>query len=123
MAYGYQYATESRTKAPTVEMDDGTEVTLPTRWVICSTCQGNGAHSHHVGCLTHDDYDRWDREEIDSYFSGGYDQECSVCDGTGKVVEVDERRCDPAALAAYRLDLKMERDDAALYAAERAMGA
>jgi hypothetical protein len=123
MANWYQYATKSRTKAPTVELDDGTEVTLPTRWVICPTCQGNGGHSHHVGCLTHDDFDNWDREEIDNYFSGAYDRECSVCEGTGKIVEVDEARCDPLALWAYHLDLRLEREDEALYAAERCMGA
>jgi len=123
MAHGYHYATASRTTAPTVELEDGTEITLPTRWVICSTCEGEGAHSHHVGCLTSDDFNQWDHDEIDMYFDGGFDRGCSVCEGTGKMLEVAQDRCKPEVLEAYLLDLQYEREDAALYAAERRMGA
>lgn len=61
---------------------------LPQRWVICSTCQGNGKHSLHLGAFTQEDIDRdWSGDEWDGYLSGGYDRQCEDCGGRGSVRE------------------------------------
>lgn len=57
---------------------------MSARWIICPTCQGDGSSSRHLGVVNPDDFSP---DEWDSYRSGGYDQTCSNCEGTGKVRE------------------------------------
>ena len=113
----YYYRTD-RAEKPTVYLEDDTEVTLPCRWEICSTCSGNGKHSHRLGAISQEKmWEDWDAQDRDDYFNGRFDEACHVCDGTGKIEVVDERSCDPELLKTYR---KQQADDADDRAAERA---
>lgn len=61
---------------------------LPSRWVICSTCEGEGKHSQHLGAITQEDIDRdWSPEEFEGYMRGDYDKMCETCAGRGTVRE------------------------------------
>lgn len=53
-------------------------------WRICPTCSGEGKHSRALGVVNPDDFSP---DEWEDYLSGGYDQPCSTCEGTGKVRE------------------------------------
>lgn len=55
------------------------------KWEICRNCEGDGKHSRHLGVITGSDRDDWSDEEFDDYMGGGYDTQCSVCAGSGKV--------------------------------------
>lgn len=108
------------------ENDDGDEIQheLPATWVICCTCNGAGSHSQHMGAITQDDRDRdWDDDSWDNYMAGGYDRPCRDCGASGKVLEVDEDRCDAALLKQYQAAAREEREFEAICRAERAMGA
>lgn len=67
-------------------------IRVPQKWEICCTCQGNGKHSHAVdgNGITQSEWEQdWDYEERETYLSGGYDQTCESCNGSGKVLEDD----------------------------------
>jgi DnaJ-class molecular chaperone len=116
MAY-YDYRT-ARAEIPTIYLGDDTEVTLPWRWEICSTCSGNGHHSHRLGAISEETmWGDWDEQDREDYFAGAFDETCSVCDGSGKVRVVDETRCTKDMLKAYR---EQQEDDAEMRAIERA---
>lgn len=61
-------------------------------WIICPTCHGEGKHSRHLGSYTQSEFQEAFPEEEDRqlYFSGGYDQHCHTCNGTGKIREDDD---------------------------------
>src|SRR4249920_3393464 len=84
------------------EDDDGEEQTasLPGKYEICDECGGHGAHSRAVDGdgITSSEWAEWDQDDRETYLSGGYDQGCESCHGTGKVVVVDEVTCDPELL-------------------------
>lgn len=66
------------------------EVELPAKWEICSTCNGETKHSHAIGAITSDEWEHdWSEDERESYLNGGYDRRCEPCNGTGKVLNVD----------------------------------
>ncbi len=106
---------------------DETEVSLPASWCICSTCSGNGSSSLYLGAITQSDREAggdWDDpDEFADYMDGKYDRPCDRCSGTGKVLEVDEDRADPALLEKYMDQLREEADYEAICEAERRMGA
>lgn len=101
----------NRTKPITITDDEGVEVTLPSKWDICSTCNGNGKHSLAVDGhgITESERERdWDEESWSDYMQGRYDQTCTPCDGTGKVRVVDEDHLSPGLLAQW---LQWQQDD------------
>lgn len=113
--------------APTITLtlDDGTEHALPTRWVICYACEGEGRHVRtSVDCngLTAEDFDQ-DPEFAEQYFSGAYDEQCGTCHGRTTIREVDLERLSPELREAYEHQEREEREYQALCRAERRMGA
>lgn len=81
------------------------EHTLPARWAICDTCDGDGRHSRHLGAFTEEDLDQQDPDFLERYVGGDYDRTCESCHGTGKVLRVDEgalKARDPELYAAWR---------------------
>jgi len=76
-----------------MDEDTGEEVILqtklPMRWEICSCCSGNGTHALHAIAITQDEWEDWDYDSREDYFSGKYDTECGECNGSGKVSAVD----------------------------------
>lgn len=83
------------------EDDDGDfeeEVEVPSKWEICQECRGNGTHVNRNidgNGLTAEQWEDWDDEEREGYFSGRYDVQCKECAGTGKIQVVDYESCSP----------------------------
>ena len=110
----------------TIDTEDGEhDVLLPVRYEVCPTCEGKG---HHVnpgidahGLTAEDLYD--DPGFAEDYYSGMYDQTCNECHGKRVIEVVDEDRCDPELLKAYRDQQKWDRIFDAEMAAERRFGA
>jgi hypothetical protein len=92
-------------------------------WQICNVCRGNGGHSRRLGVISQEIIDDWDDEDLDYYMSGGYDQTCERCDGSGKVKELNLRSLPEDVLlwiAKYRDD---SYNSAYMTRSERMMGA
>ena len=109
----------------TIPGDDGKDIELPTKWAICSTCDGNGKNSLHIdgNGITQSEMQEWDEESWEIYLRGGYDKPCHPCSGSGKVRVVDEDRLTPQLRVRW---VEWEKDEAEYRAAcemERRMGA
>lgn len=74
------------------EAGETQEVALPASWHICGTCDGDGTSSAYLGSFTREDFDE-DPDFAEDYMRGGYDRPCPTCGGTGKVAEVEVRKC------------------------------
>jgi hypothetical protein len=89
------------------EGEDGSdveEITLPTRKAVCPSCRGTGSHVNRNidgNGLTREDFDE-DPDFAESYFRGDYDVLCEECGGANVVDVLDEERCDPEVLRAFR---------------------
>lgn len=68
---------------------DGT-IRVPAVWAICDTCSGNGTSSAYLGAFTSDDLAELGHEFCEDYTAGRYDRACPDCDGTGKVLVIDD---------------------------------
>ena len=109
----------------TVEDDDGVEHTLPTTWVVCPTCGGNGKYvnpSIDAHGITADEWSNWDDEDREAYHSGGYDVTCEECNGRTTVLAVDEDNCPKKLLDLYRGQQESLADMYAEEDAERRFG-
>ncbi|HFD86891.1 MAG TPA: hypothetical protein ENJ35_04350 [Gammaproteobacteria bacterium] len=122
------YLKDQRTRgsilAPVLFLDD-TEITLPTRWVVCPVCNGEGKHVNPAidcGGLTSEDF-RDDPDFAENYREGVYDVRCNCCNGRTTVQEVDFDKLTQEQEKAYLIQLQEEDDDRACMLAEMAMGA
>jgi hypothetical protein len=104
-----------------VELPDGSieELPMPTRKAVCPTCRGTGSHSHAVdgNGLTAEDFDQ-DPDFAEAYMRGDYDRICEECAGANVIDALDESRCAPATLEAFR---KQETEYWADYNSEAAL--
>lgn len=107
---------------PILFCDDGSEIELPFKWVICSACSGHGKSSAYLGAYTSDDMDEAGPEFRDEYMAGRYDRPCISCDGAGKHKVADGSRMTQEQRAAYRYQRQEERETRAIEAAERRFG-
>jgi RecJ-like exonuclease len=110
------------TKAPILFCDDGSEVALPSKWVICSACDGHGKSSAYLGAYTQDEMDQQGPEFFEEYISGGYDRTCGACDGSGKVQVADHSKMTKAQRRELRQQQDAEDYCRAEEEAERRMG-
>ena len=109
-----------------------TEVELPTKWAVCSVCNGKGTHVNpNIDCngLTAENFHD-DPDFAEDYFSGVYDQPCNRCHGRTTEQIVDRKALTPELAKAYEQQLKEEEQqlkeeaaDRACYLAEMRMGA
>lgn len=127
------WANDPRTQAAdrkpilTIERDDGEfeEIALPTRWVVCPVCEGEGKHANPAidcGGLVRDELD-YDPDFAEDYFGGMYDVTCNRCEGRRVVHEVDWNRLTPEQSEEYERQLREEAEYQALCRAEFVMGA
>lgn len=107
-------------------MGDDSEVVLPTRWVICPACDGNGTSCAHVECdgggFTSSEWNEQDEDFRDDYLAGRYDRPCDECSGSGKVKVVDTDRLTEEQLALWNEQCDDDADYDAMCRAERRMG-
>jgi hypothetical protein len=92
---------------------------LPGRVEICGTCSGRGQHSLRIGGITGQEWrDDWDEDSRELYLSGGMDEQCDSCEGSGRVVVVDRDRVETDILAEYDRQVQEEAEDLAMQRAE-----
>jgi len=91
---------------------------LPTVWVICGRCQGEGKSSAYLGAFTHDQMIE-DPDFAAEYKRGGYDRACDECDGAGKLKEIDEEKIAPEILEAWRAQQTADAEIEAIHRQER----
>lgn len=108
-------------KQPILFCDDGSEIELPSKWVICSCCDGHGKSSAYLGAFTRDDLDDEGIDFQEDYFAGRYDRACDDCGGTGKVLIADYERMTPDQRAAYDDQCRIDREDRETTRMERLM--
>ncbi len=98
---------------------------LPGRWAICPNCNGNGQHDHPAfsNGITSSEWAEWDDDDREHYMNGRYDVQCQDCEGSGKVLEVDEDRVDLELLKVYHKHLEEMRIHRMECESERRMGA
>jgi hypothetical protein len=76
----------------TEEDDEGEETVtrIPAEFEICYECRGEGRHTNRNidgnGITASEWAEDWDEESRETYLSGGYDVDCEVCDGSGKIL-------------------------------------
>lgn len=99
--------------------EDDNRIELPTKWVICGTCDGDGAHSRHLGAMTQSDIDEWDPDAFEDYKAGAYDRQCETCDGAGKVKVADTDRMNADQLARWHEETRAEEEYEAEVRAEQ----
>ena len=64
-------------------------IKFPTKFEICSQCDGHGSHvnpSIDCGGITSSEWAEWDHEDQERYMSGGYDIPCTNKCDNGKVL-------------------------------------
>ena len=109
---------------PIIDDGEGEEpIRLPYKFEICSTCNGHGKNSLHLGAYTADEMDEAGPEFEEDYFAGRYDRKCDPCGGTGKVMVVDRDRTPPDLLARWDDIQRDEAEYRRMVEAERRMGA
>lgn len=91
-------------------------------WVICSLCRGSGGHSNRFGAYSAQEWNECDDEFRDNYISGRYDESCENCDGTGKVLMLDESELSDEARDYLNDYLEDEYNTYATEQAERRAG-
>lgn len=106
-------------------------LTVPTKWAICSCCNGNGRVEHPAfsNGFTSSEWAELDFDEREHYLAGRYDVGCVECGGSGKVRIPDvermtyaQKRVAAAQRREDRLDAIYARESAAERAAEMRMG-
>ncbi len=107
------------------ETGETVEIELPTKWDVCSVCNGEGKHVNPaIDCggisaeAFHDDPDF-----ADAYFGGTYDQVCNNCHGRTTERVVDWDQLTEAQAEAYEAQLQAEAECRAEHLAELRMGA
>lgn len=102
--------------------DPDSKIILPSRWEICSRCEGDGTHDAWGGGMTVSEMHEQGDEFAEDYAAGRYAVPCTECGGAGKVRVVDEDRATPDQLAAWEQHQADEAEHRAEIAAERRAG-
>lgn len=90
-------------------------VEIPTVNTVCTTCNGEGKHSQHLGVLN---MDEWEPEELDLYRQGAYDIICEECKGKRVVATMDHMWLDSNPLIKREVE-ESERSMAEMRYTER----
>lgn len=124
----WKEATETTFKQWLESLGSSLIVNCQSRFEVCNTCQGRGSHvnpSIDAGGITSSEWDEWDYESQENYWSGRYDVTCYECRGE-KVTQILEYEttnklynwcCE--RLSEY---YQNQYDSAAEYIAEKRMG-
>jgi len=84
-----------------VYLDDDSEIDLPTKWVVCDLCDGEGKHVN--SSIDSNGINLNDRptEFWGRYMGGEFDVPCYKCHGRSTAKGIDEDACDPEHLGAW----------------------
>lgn len=99
----------------TIYTEDGGEedLRLPSRRIVCPTCDGSGAQDVFENGVPNEFFDE-DPDFAEDYRSGMYDRPCGECHGRNVVDAVDYDQMD----AATRQKVEWHEEQQAAYAAE-----
>jgi hypothetical protein len=81
------------------------EITLPTKKAVCPDCKGTGSHVNRAidgNGITSSEMAELGDDFREDYLAGVYDVTCETCEGANVVDELDEERCKPDDLEAFR---------------------
>lgn len=116
----YNIARDARSQGPVnnpvLYMEDGQEIDLPMKFIVCWVCDGHGKHVNpaiDAGGLSEEMMQ--DEEFLDGYQSGVYDVPCNGCGGKRVVPDVNWDAMPADQVALYKAQLREEAD----YEAER----
>jgi hypothetical protein len=89
---------------------DEVEREMPTKYAVCSQCEGKGTSSAYLGAFSGRRLEeaRADEEFWDDYRSGRLDRACETCGGTRVVPVIDRKKCTKADLKAWDKQAKEE---------------
>ena len=107
------------------ETGDVVEVVIPSKFEVCSRCDGRGKHvnpSVDGHGISREEFDE-DPDFEEAYFRGDYDVVCLECGGNRVTLAADWAKMDAAEKEMYNDHLRQEREYRAEVAAERRMGA
>jgi RecJ-like exonuclease len=99
----------------TIFNDEDEEITLPSKFELCPSCEGQGTNDAWEGGMTASEMDEQGPEFFDDYLGGMYDVPCRECQGKRVIEVVDEDRADPEL---FKLYIEQKEADA-MYEAER----
>lgn len=105
----------------TVWIDDK-EVSLPSRWVVCPSCQGRGSSSAYLGAFSASEFSEMGDEWQEHYLSGAMDRPCDECRGRTTVLEPDYDYLTLEQREAYAREMQAEYEARIIEAAERRAG-
>lgn len=100
--YDKDFKFDRRSRTITIQILDDT-VTLPAKFAVCNTCEGEGKHVNpdiDRNGLTAEDFEE-DPDFRDDYFSGVYDVICSECKGEKVVPVVDSESLNDSQKKIY----------------------
>lgn len=108
----------------TLEDEDGNEIKLPTKRIVCPRCDGTGVHDHPAfsNGFSQEDFDE-DPDFKEDYFRGRCDVACEECGGRNVVEVPDEERMSPELVSSLHKRYEEEASYRAEQEAERRMGA
>ena len=96
--------------------ENGKEITLPTRWVVCDRCDGEGKHTNPSidgnGITSSEMVEMCyeDEDFAEHYFNGVYDVTCHECDGKRVTKAVNFGAMSEADVAEYKLQQEQRRE-------------
>ena len=93
---------------------------MPTHWIICERCHGEGELRGYPGVYTQDDFDELGPDFFEDYIS--HRRMCLDCDGTGKY-KVPAESGNEETARLFRQYIREINESRAIEAAERRMGA
>ena len=88
----WKEATEKAYRKWLQDLGGSATVSCESKFEICETCQGRGTYvnpSIDSGGITASEWEEWDEDDREDYWSGRYDITCSQCSGQ-KVIQVLE---------------------------------
>ena len=85
---------------------NGDKITLPTKYVVCSQCDGEGkVVNPSLGAIpSHEFHENPDFEE--NYFGGVYDIDCPCCKGKRVELAINEDQCSQSQVDAYYSEME-----------------
>jgi hypothetical protein len=98
----------------TVYGKDGSEseLTLPSRRVVCPRCDGEGKHVNPAvdgDGISAEEFEA-DPDFEENYMNGVYDVKCEKCKGNKVIDEVDFEKCSPEQQRALKEHYALERE-------------
>lgn len=105
------------------EADEAGDIALPTIWVVCERCRGEGEVALPGVSFSSSDLEELGQDFCDDYAAGHYNDRCPDCRGRTTVMEIDHDRCPALLVEAHERQQRQIWSDLEVERQERAWGA